>query len=105
MKTRKRRDIGAAATMLLPSLAVLAVFVLYPLGRAVWMGQQRCSVVTKVCRSSGWGQYLDVLQSTQFQDRRPWTVGEMGQTPREDGLVVAVVLEPKYDPVVFVCRF
>ncbi len=74
MSSRKRRDLGTAAMMLLPSLAILSAFVLYPLGRAVWMGQQRCSAVTKVCRSSGWGQYLDVLQSSQFQNALVVTV-------------------------------
>jgi sn-glycerol 3-phosphate transport system permease protein len=54
--------------MLAPSLAVLSVFVLYPLGRAVWLGQQRCDAQGENCRSSGWDQYVDVIRSDEFRD-------------------------------------
>jgi ABC-type sugar transport system permease subunit len=62
------RDLPAAVLMLAPSLIVLSVFVLYPLGRAVWLGQQRCNAQGKNCRSSGWEQYLDVIRSNEFRE-------------------------------------
>jgi ABC-type sugar transport system permease subunit len=54
--------------MLAPSLIVLTAFVLYPLGRAVWLGQQRCDAQGKNCRPSGWSQYVDVIRSNEFRD-------------------------------------
>ena len=54
--------------MLAPSLVLLSVFVLYPLGRAIWLGQQRCDAQGKNCQSSGWDQYLDVIRSNEFRD-------------------------------------
>jgi sn-glycerol 3-phosphate transport system permease protein len=56
-----------AALLLAPSLVVLGVFVLYPLGRAVWLGHQRCDATGSNCRSNGWDQYLDVFRSREFQ--------------------------------------
>ena len=64
---RRWRDVPLAAALLGPSLVVLVAFVLYPLGRAVWLGQQRCNVQATKCRSVGWGQYTDVLKSNEFQ--------------------------------------
>lgn len=52
--------------MLGPSLIVLGVFVLYPLGRTVWLGQQRCNAQGENCRSVGWGQYTTVAKSDEF---------------------------------------
>jgi ABC-type sugar transport system permease subunit len=54
--------------MLAPSAVILAVFVLYPLGRAVWLGQQRCDNFGRNCRSQGFGQYVDIFRSTEFQN-------------------------------------
>jgi sn-glycerol 3-phosphate transport system permease protein len=54
--------------MLAPSLIVLSVFVIYPLGRAVWLGHQRCDAQGKNCRASGWDQYVDVVRSNEFRD-------------------------------------
>jgi ABC-type sugar transport system permease subunit len=54
--------------LLAPSFVILSVFVLYPLGRAVWLGQQRCDAQGKNCRSSGWDQYLDVIRSNEFRE-------------------------------------
>jgi sn-glycerol 3-phosphate transport system permease protein len=62
------RDLPAAVLMLAPSLIVLAVFVLYPLGRAVWLGQQRCDAQGNNCRINGWDQYLDVIRSNEFRE-------------------------------------
>lgn len=66
-RSRRWRDTGLAAALLAPSLAVLGAFVLYPLGRAVWLGHQRCDATGGNCRSNGWDQYLDVFRSREFQ--------------------------------------
>ena len=65
--TRRWRDTGLAALMLAPSLAILGLFVLYPLGRAVWLGHQRCDATGGNCHSNGWDQYVDVFRSREFQ--------------------------------------
>jgi ABC-type sugar transport system permease subunit len=67
-KADRWRDFPAAMLMLAPSLIVLSVFVLYPLGRAVWLGQQRCDAQGNNCRSSGWSQYVDVVRSNEFRE-------------------------------------
>ena len=54
--------------MLAPSLVILGVFVIYPLGRAIWLGQTRCNAQGQDCRSNGWDQYVDVARSQEFQD-------------------------------------
>jgi sn-glycerol 3-phosphate transport system permease protein len=54
--------------LLAPSIVVLAAFVVYPLGRAVVLGSQRCDVNGANCRSNGWDQYVDVFRSTEFQN-------------------------------------
>lgn len=64
---RRWRDTPLALAMLAPSLVVLGMFVLYPLGRAVWLGHQRCDATGNNCRSNGWDQYLDVFRSREFQ--------------------------------------
>jgi ABC-type sugar transport system permease subunit len=56
-----------AAAMLAPSLVVLCAFVLYPLGRSIWLGHQRCDATGNNCRSNGWDQYVDVFRSREFQ--------------------------------------
>lgn len=56
-----------AALFLAPSLVVLSAFVLYPLGRAIWLGHQRCDATGSNCRSNGWDQYIDVFRSREFQ--------------------------------------
>lgn len=63
----KRRESGLAALLLAPSLVVLGVFVLYPLGRAVMLGRQRCDPSGTRCRTNGWHQYVDVFRSREFQ--------------------------------------
>lgn len=42
--------------MLAPSAIILGVFYVYPLIRSVWLGRDR-----------GWGQYIDVARSVEFQ--------------------------------------
>lgn len=71
--TEKRRswtwkDTGLGAAMLAPSAVILGVFILYPLARAVWLGQQRCNVAGTRCTSSGFDQYVDVFRSIEFQN-------------------------------------
>jgi ABC-type sugar transport system permease subunit len=53
--------------MLAPSAVILGVFVLYPLVRAVWLGQQRCDSQGDNCQSNGWDQYVDVARSDEFR--------------------------------------
>ena len=69
--SRRVREWSLAIVMLGPSLAVLAIFVLYPLGRAVLLGRQRC---LNGCETTGWGQYVDVFRSTEFQQALGVTV-------------------------------
>ena len=49
-------------------MIVLVTFVLYPLVRAVILGQQRCDAGGNNCRSNGWDQYWDVFRSVEFQN-------------------------------------
>ncbi len=65
---RRWRDAPAAAAMLAPSAVLLAVFVVYPLGRAIWLGHERCDSTGRKCRSNGWGQYVDVFRSNEFRN-------------------------------------
>jgi ABC-type sugar transport system permease subunit len=61
------RDAPTATWMLAPSLVILSAFVLYPLGRAIWLGQTRCDSQGGNCQSNGWDQYLDAARSDEFQ--------------------------------------
>lgn len=64
---RRRNDTLVAVALLVPSFAILITFILYPLGKAVWLGQQRCDSQGQRCRSNGWDQYVDVFRSEEFQ--------------------------------------
>lgn len=64
---RRRGDGFIASAMLTPAIAILSIFVVYPLGRAVWLGHLRCDATGRKCRTSGWMQYFDVLRSSDFQ--------------------------------------
>jgi len=64
---RRIRDVPWAAAMLLPSIALLAVWTVYPLIRAVQKGHLRCDITGSKCTDAGWGRYLDVFRSTEFQ--------------------------------------
>ena len=54
--------------MLAPSALILGLFIVYPLGRAVWLGQQRCDAFGGSCVSNGFDQYLDLFVSAEFQN-------------------------------------
>ena len=64
---KKWRELPIAVGMLAPSAVVLGVFVVYPLVRAVQLGHLRCDATGKRCREGGWGQYIDVFRSNEFQ--------------------------------------
>ncbi len=53
--------------MLSPSAFILGIFIVYPLVRAVWLGQQRCNSFGTTCTSNGFDQYVDLFLSTEFQ--------------------------------------
>ena len=65
---RRLRDLPWALTMLVPSLALLAVWTIYPLVRAVNTGRQSCNRTGSRCNNTGWDTYYDVFMSRQFQD-------------------------------------
>jgi ABC-type sugar transport system permease subunit len=54
--------------MLAPSAVILAAFIVYPLVRAVWLGQQRCNSFGTNCTSNGFDQYVDLFRSSEFQN-------------------------------------
>jgi ABC-type sugar transport system permease subunit len=59
---------GVLSLVLLgPSALVLAIFVLYPLGRAMLLGARRCNPRGESCRTNGFRQYTDVAQSSEFR--------------------------------------
>ena len=62
------QDLGLAVVMLAPSALILGLFIVYPLGRAVWLGQQRCDAFGGSCVSNGFDQYLDLFVSAEFQN-------------------------------------
>jgi ABC-type sugar transport system permease subunit len=67
MTLSRWRDLPTAVWTLVPSLFILVVFVLYPLGQAIWLGQARCDAQGDNCVSNGWDQYVDVARSEEFQ--------------------------------------
>ncbi|HEX2784191.1 MAG TPA: sugar ABC transporter permease [Ilumatobacteraceae bacterium] len=64
---RRWRELPIAVGMLAPSAVILGIFVVYPLVRAVQLGHLRCDATGKRCREGGWGQYIDVFRSNEFQ--------------------------------------
>lgn len=67
-RARRWRQLPAALALLAPSLVILVAFVLYPLGKAILLGGQRCDMQGRNCTSNGWDQYWDVLRSVEFQN-------------------------------------
>ena len=64
---KKWRELPMAIGMLAPSAVILGLFVVYPLVRAIQLGHLRCDATAKRCRDGGWGQYIDVFRSNEFQ--------------------------------------
>jgi ABC-type sugar transport system permease subunit len=64
---KKWRELPMAIGMLAPSAVILGLFVVYPLVRAIQLGHLRCDATGKRCRDGGWGQYIDVFRSNEFQ--------------------------------------
>ena len=60
--------------MLAPSAIILGVFVVYPLGRAMFLGQQRCDNFGDNCVSNGLDQYVDLFRSVEFQNALEVTI-------------------------------
>ncbi|MET0910785.1 MAG: sugar ABC transporter permease [Ilumatobacteraceae bacterium] len=72
--TRRWAEFPLAMAMLAPSALVLGVFVIYPLGRAMFLGQQRCDNFGNNCVSNGLDQYVDLFRSIEFQNALGVTV-------------------------------
>jgi ABC-type sugar transport system permease subunit len=77
--------------MLAPSAVILGLFILYPLGRAVWLGQQRCNSFGDKCRSNGFDQYIDIFRSTEFQNAL-WVTVKFAVLTVPLGLILGVGL-------------
>jgi ABC-type sugar transport system permease subunit len=95
---RKWRDLSIAVAMLAPSAIILGAFVVYPLIRAIWLGQQRCNTFGENCTSNGFGQYLDLFRSVEFQNAL-WVTVKFALISVPLGLVLGVglaVLADKY---------
>ncbi len=72
--TRRWAEFPLAMAMLAPSAVILGVFVVYPLGRAMFLGQQRCDNFGDNCVSNGLDQYVDLFRSVEFQNALGVTV-------------------------------
>ncbi len=72
-------------------MVILVTFVLYPLGRAVFLGRQRCDTQGGNCVSYGWGQYIDVFRSSEFQNAL-WVTVQFALITVPLGLVLGVGL-------------
>lgn len=77
--------------MLLPSALILGTFIVYPLVRAVWLGQQRCDAFGTRCVSNGFDQYVDLFRSTEFQHAL-WVTVKLALITVPAGLVLGVGL-------------
>ena len=77
--------------LLAPSLVVLITFVLYPLGKAVVLGTQRCDAQGRNCTSNGWDQYSDAFRSVEFQNAL-WVTVKFAIITVPLGLVLGVAL-------------
>lgn len=68
MSTRSRHDVAIGVAMVLPSLVVVAAFVLYPLARTAWIGAFVQDPFGGNRRFVGLDQYADVLTSGEFRN-------------------------------------
>lgn len=97
-RARRWKELPVALLMLAPSAIILGAFIVYPLLRAVWLGQQRCNAFGDDCVSNGWGQYVDILRSTEFQNAL-WVTVKFAVLTVPTGLALGVglaVLADKY---------
>ena len=67
MSRSRWRETLLALVFLLPSLAILGVFVVYPLIRTMWLGLYRGGGFNGVRTYVGLSQYWDVFQSNEFR--------------------------------------
>jgi len=67
------------------------MFVLYPLGKAIVLGQQRCNAQGRDCVSNGWDQYTDTFMSSEFQHAL-WVTAKFALLTVPLGLVFGVAL-------------
>lgn len=90
-RRQRWKQLPAALALLGPSLVVLVAFVLYPLGKAIVLGQQRCDIQGRNCVSNGWDQYIDTFVSTEFQHAL-WVTVKFALITVPLGLVLGVGL-------------
>jgi ABC-type sugar transport system permease subunit len=93
--------------MVLPSAVILAVFVIYPLVQAIWLGTMRCDAQGDNCVSNGWDQYVDAARSTEFVDAF-WVTVKFAVLTVPAGLVLGIglaVLADKYLRGLAIFRF
>jgi ABC-type sugar transport system permease subunit len=64
---RRLRDVPWAIAMLLPSLALIGVWTVYPLLKSIQKGHFKCDVTGKKCTDQGWSRYWEVFTSREFQ--------------------------------------
>jgi sn-glycerol 3-phosphate transport system permease protein len=98
VRRNRRRETGLAVLMLAPSIAILGLFVVYPLIRAILLGRERCAPNGTDCILTGWGQYVDAFRSNEFQDAL-WVTIKYALITVPSGLVLGVglaVLADKY---------
>lgn len=97
-RRQRWKQLPVALGLLAPSFVILVAFVLYPLGRAIVLGQQRCDIQGKNCVSNGWDQYVDTFVSSDFQHAL-WVTVKFAMITVPLGVVFGVglaVLADKY---------
>jgi ABC-type sugar transport system permease subunit len=88
---RRLRDVPWAIAMLVPSLALIGVWTVYPLVKSIQYGHSTCNVTGTRCTDQGWGRYWQVFQSHEFQHSLVVSLKLMGLTV-PTGLVLGVGL-------------
>jgi sn-glycerol 3-phosphate transport system permease protein len=96
---RRRREIGLAYLLILPSLVIFAVFVFYPFFRNFYLGFYKTPPFPGLPKHYvGFDQYKDVLSSQDFIDSLKTTIGFALLTVPTGivlGLLLAVVANQK----------
>jgi ABC-type sugar transport system permease subunit len=90
-RRQRWKQLPAALLLLTPSMVVLAMFVAYPLIRAIMLGSQRCDIQGGNCHSNGWDQYIDVFRSVEFQHAL-WATFKLALITVPLGLALGVAL-------------